>query len=68
MKELCGLPLDIALSTLPPGVEAPRVTVTAAPRKEGPRQDGTLRLLCRRGDTWIAARFYDGSPQESEEK
>ena len=68
-SELLGLPLKEALSLLPPGAAEPRLTVTAAPKKNGEtRTDGTLRLLCRRGDEWIAARFMDGQPQGKEEK
>ena len=66
MSDPEGLPLEEALSSLPPGAPRPRVTVTAAPRRDT-RQDGTLRLLCRRGDIWIAARFHDGQPQGKEE-
>ena len=66
--DLLGLPLKEALSLLPPGAPLPRVTVTATPKKNGEtRMDGTLRLICRRGDEWIAARFMDGQPQGKEE-
>ena len=69
MSDLLGLPLEEALSLLPPGAPAPRVAVTAAPAKNGQtRGDGTLRLVCRRGDIWIAARFWDLQPQGKEEK
>ncbi|MCR4885649.1 MAG: hypothetical protein K5919_01890 [Clostridiales bacterium] len=68
MPELLGLPLKEALSLLPPGAPAPRVTFTAAPKKNGEtRQDGTVRLVCVRGDEWIAAQFMDRQPQGKEE-
>ena len=68
MRDMLGRPLEEALSSLPPGAPRPRVVVTAAPNREGKtRQDGTLRLICRRGDTWIAARFLDRTPRGKEE-
>jgi len=68
MPDLLGRSLEEALSSLPPGADRPRVLVTAAPKKNGEvRQNGTLRLICCRGDTWIAARFLDGPPQGKEE-
>ena len=65
MRNILGLPLEEALSSLP----ADEVTVveTAAPRKET-RQEGTLRVVACRGDEWILARFLDREPRERKEE
>ena len=68
MLDLLGRPVKEALSSLPAQDAPPRIVETAAPRRDGQtRREGTLRLICRRGGTWIAARFLDGPPREKEE-
>ena len=67
MKSVLGRPLQEALSSLPAGSEPPRITETAAPRRDGafPRS-GTLRVIaCRQGE-WVCARFADELPRQKE--
>ena len=60
MKDILGRPLGEALSSLSPDETPPRVTETAAPRRDGQtRQDGVLRVVAVRDGEWIAARFIE---------
>ena len=68
MRSVLGRPLEEALSFLPAEAPKPRIIISAAPRRDGQtRQDGTLRVIACRKDTWIAARFFDQGPREKEE-
>ena len=69
MRNILGLPLEEALSSLPKGTGTPRLAETAAPRRDGScRQEGTLRVVACRGDEWILARFLDREPRERKEE
>lgn len=68
MQQLLGRPVGEALSSLPEGAAAPQVIETAAPRQDGQtRQEGTLRIVACREGQWIAARFLDHPPRETED-
>ena len=69
MSDLLGRPVKEALSSLSAEEMPARIVETAAPRRDGQtREGGTLRLINRRGDTWIAARFLDDLPREKKEE
>lgn len=67
MQKMLGRPLDEALKSLPDDQTPPRIMETAAPRKDGVRQGGTLRVIACRENEWIVARFIDGAPREKED-
>ena len=55
-----GRTVEAALSALPQDAPRPKITVTAAPVRNGqPRQDGELRVIALREGEWIAAKFID---------
>ena len=58
--DVLGRTVEAALSSLPKGAPAPKITITAAPRRDGQtRQDGVLRVVAVRDGEWIAARFIE---------
>ena len=58
--DVLGRTVEAALSSLPKDAPAPKIIVTAAPRRDGQtRQDGVLRVVAVRDGEWIAARFID---------
>lgn len=67
MQKILGRPLEEALASLPKEQTPPRILLTAAPKKDGARQEGRLRVIGCRENEWIAARFLDGAPREKED-
>ncbi len=66
MDNALGRPAEKALQAAPDR-EKIRIVETAAPQRNGEtRREGTLRVLCCRGNTWVAARFLDGAPRRKE--
>ena len=63
MEKVLGRPAEKALRAAPES-EHIEIVETAAPRRNGDtRREGTLRVLCCRGNTWVAARFLDSAPR-----
>ena len=64
-RDILGRPVAEALSHLPLEEQEPRIVETAAPVRPGQeRREGTLRVICCRGNEWIAARFWDHAPRK----
>ena len=66
--QILGRPLDVLEARArAAGETATSVTETAAPhRNQPPRQEGTLRVIRRGKNEWVAARFLDGAPRGKE--
>ena len=59
-SDILGRTVEAALSSLPKDAPRPKITLTAAPRRDGQtRQDGELRVVAVREGEWIAARFFE---------
>ena len=53
-----GRTVEAALSSLPKDAPRPKITVTAAPVRNGePRQDGVLRVVAVREGELVVAKF-----------
>ena len=58
--DVLGRTVEAALSFLPENAPHPKITLTAAPRRDGQtRQDGVLRVVAVREGEWVVARFID---------
>ena len=67
MERILGRPVAKALENVPEDGQVEVVETAAPVRKGAPRSEGNLRVLRRRGNTWVAARFLDGPPKGKEE-
>ncbi len=62
--DVLGRTVEAALSSLPKDAPAPKITITAAPCRDGQtRQHGVLRVVAVREGEWVVARFIENIKQ-----